>query len=224
MAESDFADRLAKARRKAGLGSPREAAQEFGWNENTYKSREGGIRGIPSQDEVRSYARAFGVNFIWLLTGEGPADPKRKNADIVGSVGANARTDAVSFEDIEPDGAPLPPDDTLGTVAVRVRGNSMRNTARNGWLVYYDKDDIREPPTPDLYGELCIVWTKDGRVLMKELFPASGLQDMYDLESTNDVTIRSISVLKATRVTAIIPHGRRPNSDTAVPSGEERAA
>lgn len=63
-------ERLAWARRHAKLKSPREAAKRFGWNENTYKSRENGLRGTPP-DEVRMYARAFGVSYVWLATGEG---------------------------------------------------------------------------------------------------------------------------------------------------------
>lgn len=65
----EFAERLEQARRLAGFKSPRKAAEAFGWNKNTYKSRESGIRGMPPQDIVAMYARAFNVDFLWLLTG-----------------------------------------------------------------------------------------------------------------------------------------------------------
>lgn len=214
MAKSEFAERLASARRRAGFPSPREAAKEFGWNENTYKSRENGVRGIPDQSEVRTYARAFRVNFIWLLTGEGQVSPQRRGANIVGEVGANARPDAISFEDCEIGGAPLPPEDTLGTVAVRVRGDSMRNTAPDGWLIYFDDDDIRQPPTPDLFHQLCVVWLADGRVLLKYLHPGTG-PGLFHLESTNAPTIFDVVVERATLVTALKPRGYRPNTDEA---------
>lgn len=66
----EFSARLKQARELAGYESPREAAKAFGWNENTYKSRENGLRGVPPQSVVQKYARAFKVDFLWLLTGE----------------------------------------------------------------------------------------------------------------------------------------------------------
>lgn len=65
--------RLQWARRKAGYARPADAAKAFGWNTNTYKSHENGMRGLrkPSADR---YGRALRVSAGWLLTGEG--DPK----------------------------------------------------------------------------------------------------------------------------------------------------
>ena len=68
---ADFAERLRQAREKAGFHGVREAAREFNWNENTYKSRENAIRGIPEYADVRKYARAFKVPFVWVPSGEG---------------------------------------------------------------------------------------------------------------------------------------------------------
>lgn len=70
---AQFSERLRQARQHAGFARPVEAAREHGWNENTYKSRENGLRGIPAFSEVRKYSRAFKVPFIWLLAGEGVA-------------------------------------------------------------------------------------------------------------------------------------------------------
>ena len=61
--------RLRWAREHAGFSSIRGAAVAHGWNENTYKSHEQGIRrkgGLPL-GEVKKYARAFGVSDAWLL-------------------------------------------------------------------------------------------------------------------------------------------------------------
>lgn len=69
--KSEFSERLTEARKRAGFTSPRDAARRFGWNENTYKSRENGLRGMPDQPEVQKYAKAFGVNWLWLLANEG---------------------------------------------------------------------------------------------------------------------------------------------------------
>ena len=67
-----------RAARELQFSSMRSAANEFGWNENTYKSHELGIRrgGSLSEAAARKYARAFHVNASWLLTGQGdPGHP-----------------------------------------------------------------------------------------------------------------------------------------------------
>lgn len=69
------AGRLAWARINAGYSSPREAAGAKGWNENTYKSHENGIRGSEGikPKHLKKYARAYGVSEVWLTLGSGPA-------------------------------------------------------------------------------------------------------------------------------------------------------
>ncbi len=217
MSDEKFPERLRQARSNAGFKSPREAAQRFGWNENTYKSREGGIRGIPDQEQVRRYARAFRVPFLWLLTGQGELVDTAPTVAIVGKIGANAQPDAIAFAH-EGGGyafdysAPVPPNFSEGTRALEVEGDSMRNIARDGWLIYYDDDEVQEPPGDNLFGELCICWLEDDRVLFKELQPGMG-DGFYDLESSNAPTIRDVVVRKAARVTSIVPRGRRPGTD-----------
>ena len=62
-----------RAARELQFSSMRGAANSFGWNENTYKSHEQGIRrdGALTEADARKYARAFGVAASWLLTGQG---------------------------------------------------------------------------------------------------------------------------------------------------------
>ncbi len=66
-------DRLRKARIRLGFGQANEASAAFGWNKNTYKSHENGIRGL-SQKAAERYGKAFSVSPWWLLTGENPPD------------------------------------------------------------------------------------------------------------------------------------------------------
>src|SRR5690606_31648593 len=75
--------------------------------------------------------------------------------------------------------AEAPPKATPSTVAVEVRGDSMRGVAEDGWIVYYD--DRREPVTDDLLGRLCIVGLADGRALIKKIQKGSspGLFHLY---------------------------------------------
>lgn len=65
--------RLRWARENAGYTSIRAAALAFGWNENTYKSHEQGIRGGEGlkTKHLEKYARAFKVSEAWLATGKG---------------------------------------------------------------------------------------------------------------------------------------------------------
>lgn len=69
--------RLRWARENAGHLSIRAAAVAHGFNENTYKSHEQGIRqaeGLKTK-HLEKYARAFRVSQAWLATGKG--DPLR---------------------------------------------------------------------------------------------------------------------------------------------------
>jgi hypothetical protein len=69
--------RLRWARERAGYTSIRAAATMLGFNENTYKSHEQGMRqgdGLKTK-HVERYARAFKVSEAWLATGKG--DPLR---------------------------------------------------------------------------------------------------------------------------------------------------
>lgn len=83
MAEEPY-ERLQRARRKAGFKGPAEAAEYFGWNKNSYKSHENGMRGL-SPPNAAKYGRAFHVSQAWLLTGEGQeaASPSQEEADLL---------------------------------------------------------------------------------------------------------------------------------------------
>lgn len=58
--------RLTAARIAAGYQKRVEAVRELGWNPNTYKSHEFGVRGIDPLDAYK-YARAYGVSVEFLL-------------------------------------------------------------------------------------------------------------------------------------------------------------
>lgn len=64
------AERLKEARRKAGFRSATAAAKAFGWTESTYLGHENGSRGLQIDAALR-YARAFRVDWGWLMSGAG---------------------------------------------------------------------------------------------------------------------------------------------------------
>ena len=87
---STQAERLKWARERF-FRSPREAARAHDWNENTYKSHEGGIRGQGGLklDDLRKYARAFQVPADWLA---GIASPRATESPDVSRQNALATT------------------------------------------------------------------------------------------------------------------------------------
>lgn len=205
---SEFHERLAWARRKAGFSGSREAARTFGWNENTYKSHETGARAgtrPPEQEVVRRYARAFGVDFIWLLAGEGSYKP-RNVARIAGKIGAGAeiftefeQTPTEGFFEVE---APFPvPEDAI---AFEVSGDSM--------LPRYDAGDIvicwREGAHVDeMIGWEAAVRTQDGRRFLKRISRGSK-RGLYDLESHNSPTIKDVKIDWAASIAAVVRAGQ----------------
>lgn len=64
--------RLKKAR-ETRFGTAREAAEALGLAEQTYMPYENGRTGF--RHRATRFAQFFGVNLVWLLTGEGPMWP-----------------------------------------------------------------------------------------------------------------------------------------------------
>lgn len=121
---------------------------------------------------------------------------------IVGYVGAGG---SIDFTDSQgPFGeANMPPKGpTTSLVAVIVRGDSMSGTLDDGWTVYYQ--DRRDPPDESLHAKLCIVGLRDGRVLIKKLYPGRK-SDHYDLHSVNAPALLDQHVAWAAKITWIEP-------------------
>jgi hypothetical protein len=193
----DIHDRLRFARKKAGFASAATAARALHIPYGTYSGHENSGRGIP-RDRIIQYAKRFKVRPEWLLTGHGRPDVDV--AQVIGIAGVGGVD--FSFAEGELGEVPMPPGASMATVAVEVRGDSMRGIAENGWIIYYD--DQRDPPTPDLIGQLCVIGLACGAVLIKTLAPGTR-RNCYNLESVTAPTIRNVRVAWAAPVTAIIP-------------------
>jgi len=196
-------DRLRRARIDAGFARMSEAVARFGWNKNSYKSNENGNAPF-SYAQAEAYAEAFGVRAAWLYSGTLPMHVGKPDLRlIIGRVGADPEgTVVMTSADAVFDYAPPPPGGTSASVALEVRGHSMHGWADDGALIYFE--DQRTPPTPDLLGQVCIVETEDGRVLVKRLLRGSA-PDRFDLESINGPTMSDVRLVWAAEVTAIIP-------------------
>ena len=221
--------RLSAARKDAGFRSAREAALENGWAESSYRAHESGTRTIGFDDAER-YAKRYrskgvGVDASVILLGAKEARTVSSGMRVVGYAGANARADVIVFTtdhgDLADDVRP-PPGANENTVALQVRGSSMRNSAKDGWYICFDEDEIQYGPFDNLLGEQCVVWLADGRILYKEL--SGGQNGAYDLVSLNDDILKNQFVEKAVKVRAIVPNGRLPTTDRLVASDEGPAA
>lgn len=63
-------ERLAYARKQAGFKSISAAARALGTPEVTYRAHETGQRNL-TENAARRYGQAFGINWTWILSGEG---------------------------------------------------------------------------------------------------------------------------------------------------------
>lgn len=63
-------ERLAWARENAGIRNMADAARMLGASEPSYRAHETGFRN-PRAPTVKAYAKAFNVNWVWLMHGEG---------------------------------------------------------------------------------------------------------------------------------------------------------
>lgn len=87
------------------------------------------------------------------------------------------------------------------TVAGKIQGSSM-GPLFDGWLVFWD--EVREPVTADLLGELCVVALHDDRILVKKL-EASRTPGLFHLMSNSEPPMLDVPILWAARVTGMKP-------------------
>jgi transcriptional regulator with XRE-family HTH domain len=188
---------LKRIRNKLGL-SQEKAAALLGTTRNQLVKLESGARRL-SDVWIDRAAKAYDVDHGQIVTEES-AD--QGTVPLVGYVGAGAEAHAFGegqgpFDRVEaPEGA------TEHTVAVEIRGESL-GTLFDQWLVFYD--DVRDPPTRDLIGKLCVVGLADGRVLVKKLTRGQLDEKHFNLLSNTEPPIYDAVVAWAARVKQMTP-------------------
>lgn len=178
-----FAKRLKWARehwqqRHEDGRSASEVARDFGWTVSTYLGYENGDKDRkPRLLALKRLARAYGVRWEWLLTGEGSPTAKPLLAPLLGYVGAGAQIFPVDdlLDEIEM------PQPSPNTVAVIVRGDSMHPRYFDGEKIFYDN---REMPPKELIGRECVVKVKNGPTLLK-ILRKGGRANRFTLDSWN---------------------------------------
>lgn len=149
----------------------------------------------PRGDVMEKLADALGVDTLWLQHG---VTSPRSRVTLVGYVGAGA---VIYAMDDHERGAGLeyveaPPDNEPGTVAVRVRGDSMYPAYRDGDLLYYNE---HASAIEDCLGRECIVRLTDGSTVVKFVEQGSD-SERLTLISYNAPPMPNVQIEWAARV------------------------
>lgn len=173
-----------------------ELAKELGVTQPTVSRwLDGAEPKVNQLNRIIRYAKNKGIV-------NGSETDRELTVPVVGYAGAGGEVDYSKGQG--PFGeARMPPGGSKATVAVIVRGDSMAGQLDDGWTVYYD--DRHEPPTPDLYGKLCVVGLTDGRVLVRRLYPGRKPK-CYDLHPANAQMMLDQPVEWAAKITFIAPN------------------
>jgi transcriptional regulator with XRE-family HTH domain len=187
-----MANRLKELREEKGWTHDR-AAKECGMSRGHFIKLERGERRLNSHN-LELFSKAFGVSQSDILT--------VKLVPVVGKVRAG---ESIEMEDANAQG-PFdyvhgPEGTTDATVAVEIEGDSL-GPAFHDWRIFYD--DIRTPPTPDMFGRLCVVALPNGKVLVKVLKPGSGT-GLYTLVPQFGSPLFDQTVVWAALVKALMP-------------------
>lgn len=169
-----------------------KAAEAMGVSRSHFIKLERGERKL-SEHTIRLACQAFGIDEQDLFT--------RRGIPLVGYVGAGGLEHRFGEGDGEHELVQAPPNATEATVAVEARGDSL-GPALDRSLIYYD--DRRDPYTGEFLGDLCVVGTADGQVLVKVIRRGSQ-PGRYTLYGQFGAPIEDVEIVWAARVTAIIP-------------------
>lgn len=157
---------------------------------------------MPSSQNLRQLTSILERSYEWLTSEAEAMNFHTRKVPLVGYVGAGDKAHYYNDGQGPYDEVDAPAGAGPTTVAVEVRGDSMRGYAENHWLLFYD--DVRDPPTDDLLGRLCIVGLMDDRILVKKLMKGRG-PGYFHLYSSNADPMLDEVVQWAARVVWIQP-------------------
>lgn len=200
---STMGERLRQAREAAGFDTASEAAEAMGIPVATYTQHENGTRGYPAKKADR-YAEFFRTSTEWLIYGRKPRISKSGGmTPVIGLVGANPNGEVLYATGDSPNAfTPPPPGATDKSVALEVRGHSMHGIADDGALIYFE--DQHTPPTEDMVGQVVVLETEGGEVLVKRLLRGNR-KGSFDLQSLVGDMRRDVRVRWAAHISAIVP-------------------
>lgn len=190
---SGFATNLKRARKARGLTLVK-LAEAAGVTHGYLSLLENGQRPVPRGAMLEQFAAALQIPAAELLREDA-------SVPVVGYVAAGAEAHYYADGDGGLGQVEAPPGARPSTVAVEIRGESL-GALFDGWLAFYD--ETRNPVTPDLIGELCVVGLPDGRVLIKRLKPTPDPARFHLLANT-EAPLLDQQVTWAARVLTMRP-------------------
>lgn len=126
--------------------------------------------------------------------------PAKRMLRVRGYVGASDKWNQYSdIEESDLDEIEASDKDPEHAAAAVIRGKSLGDWF-NKWHAIYG--EVRSPITEDMIGELCVVWLKDGRALVKKVMRNNGRFDLYSNRKDVD-PIRGVEIESAAVVTDI---------------------
>lgn len=205
---SGDASRLARVyeRIQARLGalklSASAASKQAGLSEdairNIKRAVEAGENRGASTRTIAALAKVLDTSVAWLMEGVGAEEEAGEAATpVIGRVGANAAS-TVIFSTGDPTNYSVP---TLPwapeAVAVQVVGDSCGEIYPDGSILWFERQAT--PPTADMIGEIVVLETEDGQVLVKRL-ERGEKRGLYDLKSVVGDTLRAQRLKWAARI------------------------
>lgn len=176
----------------------REAREARKWSQGELARKAGTSQQNVDRIERSETVHSRALPAILAALGLSSASVERgKTVPLLGFVGAGAQMFAFDvhagdepLEEIQrPDGA------TDETVAVQVRGDSMKPAYKDGDVLYYDQQE--NGGLEHLVGDECVVRLADGRTFVKELRMTGG---RYWLYSHNAEPMLDVSIIWAAKV------------------------
>jgi transcriptional regulator with XRE-family HTH domain len=188
-----FPQNLKRARKARGLTLDR-LAEALDTSKGYLSDMESGKRPMPPGPMLERLAHALQIPAAELLREDA-------TVPVVGYVAAGAEAHLYQTGDGNLGQVEAPPGARPCTVAVEIRGESL-GMLFDGWLAFYD--ETRDPVTPDLIGQLCVVGLPDGRVMIKRLLPTPN-PDRFHLMANGEGSLLDQQVSWAARVLTMRP-------------------
>lgn len=189
--------KLKKSRRKASL--------DAGLGPDYIRDLERGATKSPTLGALEKLAPVLETTIPWLADETGPEDVEHVQAGegdvpVWGEVGAGGKVERFHVDSGPSEWIPSRQGWGPKTAAAKISGESLGRLFDKWYAVY---DEVRDPPTADLDGELCICETADGVVYIKRLKLFRGKR--WTLESNYDAPIPNVEIVWAAKVKSIVP-------------------
>lgn len=200
-----LAERLKSCREDAGLTQAELTKKARLKNQSIIGGLESGSRKTSSHTPL--IANALGVNTLWLSNGigdkyGGSALPEHHAVprDYPRVIGTARMGDKGYYLDLEGGNGHIELEAAPGSIAIHVRGDSMKPAIRDGWYV------IVEPDGRPTIGEYVLLVFHDGRKMVKEFVIEK--PDCYQVESVNGgerITVMKDELQSMQPISAVVP-------------------